>query len=65
MTKHYVSSGGERREIASMATEHLASAVAKLKRNAPHRSAEISAMETELAGRPAAAPRSPRRRGRF
>lgn len=65
MTKHYLGSDGVRHEILGMATEHLQSAVAKLKRGAPHRSAEISAMETELAGRPAAAPRSPRRRGRF
>lgn len=65
MTKHYLGSDGQRHEITSMATEHLQAAAAKLKRTAPHRSAEISAMDAELAGRPPVAPCSPRRRGRF
>jgi hypothetical protein len=42
---HYRRSDGSLVEITRMATSHAAAAAAKLKREEPHRAAEISALE--------------------
>lgn len=52
MLTHYAASNGQLREIAAMATPHLANALAKLERAEPHRVEEIAALRAELATRP-------------